>query len=306
MKVFVTGGNGFIGQVVVKTLIKHGHEVLALAHSDHSAQQLTQAGATPVKGSLNDLDTLSTAAKSSDGVIHLAFTNDFNHYDEAVAKDMAAVKALGDALANTDKPLVNTSGTLMAVGMGRTATEQDHMAHPVGRAASEALALSYAQQGVRASVVRLAPTVHDVQRQGFGSILAQMAVNQGKIGYVGDGANVWPSVHRNDAAQLFVAALENGEAGATYNAVAEEGVPVKTIVETIGNTLRVPVEHFDEETAKAYFGWFEPTVVGSNPTSSTWTQAALDWHPRETGLLDDLKTCLSNPANVAALQQPRN
>ncbi|HAT53877.1 MAG TPA: NAD-dependent dehydratase [Lactobacillus sp.] len=305
MKVFVTGGNGFIGQAVVKGLLDHGHSVLALAHSEHSAQQLIAAGATPLQGSLDDLEILAEGARNSDGVIHLAFTNDFNHYDDAVAKDMAAITAIGDALKGTNKPFVNTSGTLMALGLGHTATEQDRVTDPVGRAASEALALSYGNKGVRASVVRLAPTVHDVQRQGFGSILAQMAATQGKIGYVGSGDNVWPSVHRNDAAKLFVAALEHGEPGAVYNAVAEEGIPVKDIINTIATTLNVPVEHFDEATAKQYFGWFAPTVEQSNPTSSVWTQQALNWHPTEAGLLTDMTTFLSNPDNVQALKQAR-
>lgn len=303
MNVFVTGGTGFIGPKVVQILLAHGHKVTGLTRSDQSANRLLDLGASVVRGSLTDLTTIATAAKNSDGVIHLAFTNDFDDYDGAVAKDEATVKAIGDALIGSNKPFVNTSGTLTASNLGHVATENDHAEIPTSRGKSEALALSYAKQAVRATTVRLSPTVHNEQRQGFGTVLSQMAIMHEKTGYLGNGDNVWPSVHRDDAAALFVAALENGKAGAIYNAVAEEGIAVKTIIATIGNILDIPVVHFDATEAPQYLGWFADTTRLDNPTSSALTQQELDWHPTHTGLLADMTAFLSNPANVTALKQ---
>ncbi|GEK29381.1 SDR family oxidoreductase [Furfurilactobacillus siliginis] len=303
MKVFVTGATGFIGAKVVQILLAHGHSVVGLARSDRSAQQLADWGATAVHGTLDDTKVIAQTAEQSDGVIHLAFTNDFSDYKGALSKDQAAISAIGDALAGSNKPFVNTSGTLMVTGLGRDATEADVTSDAAGRGASELLSLSYADKNVRTSVVRLAPTVHSEARQGFGTLLAQLAAKQGKIGYVGDGANVWPSVHRDDAAELFVAALEHGQAGHVYNAVAESGIAVKDILTTIGTTMKLPIEHFTEQEAAAFFGWFAQSITVSNPTSSAQTQAELDWHPTHTGLLADLTTFLSNPANVDRLKQ---
>jgi len=303
MKIFVTGGSGFIGTEVVKEAIKRGHDVLALARSEKSETLLQGLGATTVRGSLDDLAVISEAAKQSDSVIHLAFTNDFSDFDGAVQKDINVITTIGDALTGSNKPFVNTSGTLTVQNLGRPATEQDFAEETTGRAESEALSLSFAKQGVRATAVRLAPTVHDVGRQGFGTIFAQMAARTGKTGYVGDGKNVWPSVHRRDAAKLFVDALEKGVAGSVYNAVAESGISFKEIIQTIGDAMDIPVEHFTDDQAAEYFGWFAHTAVTDNPTSSEWTQQAMDWHPVETGLLQDMRTFLSNPTNIEQLKK---
>lgn len=302
MKVFVTGATGFIGSEVVKELIRRGYDVLGLARSDSSQAKLEAVGAQVLRGSLDTPDVLAKGAAESDGVIHLAFVNDFNNYEESLKKDLTAIKAMENELVNTNKPFVNTSGTLMVEDLGRPATEKDISANPVGRAEDEILSLSYADKGVRATAVRLSPTVHDVQRQGFGTILAGMAVNSGKAAYVGDGANVWPSVHRKDAAKLFVNALENGKAGSVYNAAAEVGIPVKEIAQTIGETLNLPVKKLDQEAGKAYFGWFIDAIQQNNPTSSELTQSELDWHPTEASLLEDMKTFLSDSKNVEALK----
>jgi uncharacterized protein YbjT (DUF2867 family) len=88
MRVFVTGGTGLIGSAVVAELLGHGHTVLALARSDASAAAAEKAGAEPLRGGLADLDTLRTGVARADGVIHLAFGNDFSS-PEAVANSVA-------------------------------------------------------------------------------------------------------------------------------------------------------------------------------------------------------------------------
>lgn len=302
MKVFVTGATGFIGSKVVEILLANGHQVIGLARSDRSADKLTAQGAEVLRGDLDDTATLAEGAKNSDGVIHLAFTNNFDDYEGALAKDQSAIRAIGDALVGTNKPFVYTSGTLIAFNLGRPATEDD-AAPEFSRGTSEKLALSYADKGVRATAVRLSPTVHSAQRQGFGTILAQLAAIHGEIGLANNGTNVWPSVHRDDAAALFVAALENGEAGGVYNAVAEEGITVKDIVNTIATTLNVPVKQFTDAQAKEFYGWFADSVKIDNPTSSDKTQKTMNWHPTGNDLLSDLQAFLSVPANVKALKQ---
>src|SRR5271167_2181005 len=127
MRVFVTGGSGWIGSAVVPELIGAGHEVVGLARSDASADALIAAGAEAYRGTLDDLDILQSAADASEGVIHLAFKHELafsGDFQGAADADRRAVETLGEALAGSDRPLVIASGTL-GVAPGRVATEED-------------------------------------------------------------------------------------------------------------------------------------------------------------------------------------
>src|SRR5580693_6161111 len=201
MRVFVTGASGWIGSAVVPELIGAGHQVTGLARSDASATALTAAGAQVHRGTLDDLDSLRSAAAASDGVIHLAFKHDIafsGGFQNAADADRRAVETFGLALAGSDRPLVIASGTL-GLAPGRVATEQDghdpapaHMGGgPQTRLGTAQLTLSLADRGVRSSVLRLPPTVHGDRDNGFMTALVGLARQHGNAAYVGDGANRW-------------------------------------------------------------------------------------------------------------------
>ncbi|HET6510322.1 MAG TPA: SDR family oxidoreductase [Baekduia sp.] len=291
MKVFVTGASGHIGSAVVPELLGHGHTVLGLARSDASAAQLEAAGAEVVRGDLDDLDVLRAAAAESDGVIHLAYRHDLmaaGDMDRSVAVDRAAIDAIGDALADSGKPLVGTTGTLMLAMLGitgRAGTEDDH-GDGGGRVANENAVIALADRGVRSSVVRLAPTVHsEADRHGFVPTLIQIARETGASGYVGDGANHWPAGHTLDSARLFRLALESAPAGQRLHANDEEGIPFRDIAAAIGEQLDVPVESREPE----HFRFLGRLVSLDNRASSAKTRALLGWEPTHPGLLEDLR-----------------
>ena len=150
--------------------------------------------------------------------------------------------------------------------------------------------LELASRGVRTSIVRLPPVVHgDGDRAGFLPRMVNVA-RQNKVScYAGDGRNRWPAVHRLDAAHLFVQALEKGEAGGRYHAVAEEGVPVRDIATAIGRCLDVPVASATPEQVAKRYGFLAPFLGADNPASSTLTRNRLGWEPTRRSLLDDLQ-----------------
>ena len=291
MRVFVTGATGFIGSAVVPELIGAGHQVVGFARSDRSADALAAAGAEVQRGSLDDLDSLHRAAAASDGVIHLAFKHDLafsGNFQSAADADLRAIETLGDALSGSERPLVIASGVL-GIAPGRVATEQDRSGAEAGPRAVSALAtLALASRGVRSSVLRLAPTVHGEGDQGFVASLIGVARAKGVSGYVGDGSNRWPAVHVLDAAKLFRLALEKAPAGAVLHGVADEGVPVRTLAEVIGQHLGLPVVSISPDDAGKHFGWLAGMIGADAPASSAQTRALLGWQPTHPGLLEDL------------------
>jgi nucleoside-diphosphate-sugar epimerase len=313
MRVFVTGATGFIGSAVVAELLRGGHEVVGLARSDAAAAALTKAGATPHRGSTEDLDSLRAGAARADGAIHTAFFHAFTHASlgtrlrvmlggsprrifprfmaATLETDRQALRAIGTALAGPDRPFVAAFAT-MALAPGRLGTEDDDIdpgSTGGQRGAAERIMAELAENGVRTSVVRLPPVVHGDGDHGFLPQMITAARKNQVANFAGGGQNRWPSVHQVDAARLFVQALEKGEAGSRYHAVADEGIPLADITAVISRRLGVPAATATPAELQARYSWLAPFMATDNPTSSGLTRTRLGWEPTRSALLDDLQ-----------------
>jgi nucleoside-diphosphate-sugar epimerase len=296
MRVFVTGASGHIASAVIPELLNHGHQVVGLARSGTSADAVAALGAEVRRGDLDDLDGLRAAAAEADGVIHLAFKHEAmrtGDYIGAIDSDLTAHKAIGESLIGTDKPFVSTSGTLMLAMAGingRLGTEDDQSeGGPRTEAANHTISLG--RQGVRSSVVRLAPMVHsELDHHGFTHALIDFARENGVAAYTGDGSNRWPAANTHDIGVLYRLALEKSPAGSTFHGVGDTGIPRKVIAETIAGKLGVETKSITDDQAPQYLGYLAAFAGLDNPTSNDKTRAVLGWEPTHPGWVEDLET----------------
>jgi nucleoside-diphosphate-sugar epimerase len=290
MRVFVTGASGWIGTAVVGELLAAGHEVTGLARSDASAEALRARGVRVHRGDLDDPDGIGAGAGAAEAVIHLANKHDFADPAGMNAAERAATQAIGEALAGTDRPFLIASG-LATLAEGRPATEDDPSPFhgpDSARGGSENLALEFADRGVRSVSLRFPPTVHGTGDHGFTALLSAIALEKGVAGYPGDGTNRWAAVHVSDAARMAVLGLTKAPAGSRLHAVAEEGVPSRTIAEAIGRAFGLPTASVAPEDVQDHFGWLGTFFGTEMSGTSEATRKLLDWTPTGPGLVEDL------------------
>jgi nucleoside-diphosphate-sugar epimerase len=290
MRIFLTGATGFIGSAVLPELLKAGHQVIGMSRSDEGAKALVSAGAEVHRGALEDLDSIRSGAAKADAVIHTAFDHDFSKFVENCEKDRRVIGALGAALKGSDRPLVITSGTGLGGGAHGQPAQEDvfDTTHPNPRIASELAGNELLDAGVNVSVMRL-PQVHNVLKQGLISPLIAIAREKGVPAYVGDGRNRWPAGHLSDVALLYRLAIEEGEPGARYHAVGEEGIEARGIAEALARGLKIPTVSIPQEKAAEHFGWMGMFAGMDMPASSAQTQAKLYWRPTGPKLIADLE-----------------
>jgi nucleoside-diphosphate-sugar epimerase len=297
MKVFVTGATGFIGSAVVQELITHGHTVTGLARSEESANRLKALNVNVLRGDLTNLESLKKGAADADGIIHTGFIHDFTKFKENCEIDRKAIEVFGEVFAGTNRPLIVTSGLADLDTRGKIATEKmEIISHPIMTPReSEQTALHLVKtKNINASVVRLAPAVHGVSEHdgfmaGFASVLIGIARRSGVSAYVGDGLNLWPGVHRLDAAVLFRLALEKGAAGEKYHGVENVGTSFKDLAMSIGKKLNVPVKSLSEEETAKHFSWFSGFTRANLSASHEMTSEKLGWKPTHLRLIEDLE-----------------
>ena len=289
MRVFLTGASGWIGSVIARDLLAAGHSVVGLVRSENKGMALASAGGTPLVGALGDLDVLRRGAANADGIIHTAFGLDISRIGELAAEDRIAIETFSEVFAGSARPIIVTSGFLSLTG--ETVTEADRPdVMPAFPRASEQAAFELAERGLYASVVRNPRSVHGKgETHGFVPMLAAVAREKGVSAYVGDGANLWPSVHRQDAARVYRLALERGALGEAYHAVAEVGVPYREIAEAIGRQLGLPAKSLTPEEAEAHFGPLATWVANNGPASNEWTRKTLGWTPEQVGIVADIE-----------------
>ncbi|KAL3957640.1 hypothetical protein ACCO45_008218 [Purpureocillium lilacinum] len=305
-RIFLTGGSGYVGAVVAEQALAAGHSVRALSRSERSDAKLQALGAVPVRGDLTTLDVLRAESAAADAVIHLATAYVLGGpgtYDDVLPVDVAALDALAEGLAGTDRPLVTTAGTLLAAADpagGETDEASPEDASPLNtRGKHEKHALALATEGVkssgsgggngrtvRVSSVRLAPWVYGRGGSGVGLFL-NAAAKAGCATTVDGGTNRTTTVHVDDAARLYLLAAGAGErpaaaAGEVFNASGETDVTVGDMFGAMARALGVPLRVVSFEQAAGEMGHMFASFVKAE------NRASGDKARRGLGVLDEI------------------
>ena len=292
MRILITGASGYVGGVVTEHLVRAGHEVAALARSDQARERVERLGAKAVEGGLRDLDVLRGAAGAADAVVHTAV----DYADPEMGEiERDALGALLGGLHDGGAFVYTSTGLVYPDTRAVTVDEDLPVAPETSPQPYKVLGeRQVLDAGHVAGTVIRAALVYGRGGSGLLSGLIAGGRQSGTVPYVGDGANEWSSVHVDDLAALYVAALERrtrrDDAGAVVNAASAERTPMRRIVEAVAELTGAQAVSLTLEQAVAAMGPLAGVLTRSSPLDSSRARRLFGWNPVGPGLLADLTT----------------
>jgi len=290
MHVFVTGASGLIGGAVTRHLLEAGHAVTALARSEHAAERLARAGAAVHRGDVQEPDTLAAGARAADAVVHVAVGGPRG----VTEADVAAVEAMVDALAGRNAPLLVTSGFGVYAGHPVSIVDEESpLNSPVPaqapRVALEGRVREAAARGVRTVVLRPAHVYGHGESGVFTRVQLEYAARTGAGAYVGDGAVPYGTVHVDDLAAAYLAALERAPAGALYNVVGST-LPTREVATAVSHAVGAAgrTVSLTPEEAHAAWGPLAGLLIRGHTVLGVKAAVELAWTPRGPSLAYEL------------------
>lgn len=285
MKVFITGGSGYLGRSTIEALVRRDFEVTALVRGDASAQVVTGLGAIPVRGALTDLAVLREAARAADGVIHLA-----QHYGTDTAEvDRAAAEALQDGAG--PRPYVHTGGVWVYGDTGGVVDEDAPMSPPrltAWRLENEKRVLARAATGERPVIV-MPGVVYGRCGGLIETFYAAPGRTTGAVPCVGDGSNHWALVHVEDVAELYALAL-TAPAGSVYGGVSDQNPTAGEIAEAVSRAIGHPgsVRRLTLAQAEERMGPIAEAFALDQRLTGARARKELGWNPTHLDALGEL------------------
>jgi len=289
MQVLIIGASGYLGSAIASALQRRGHTVLGTARSDETARKLRETGIEPVSADITMPASLRTPAEQSDAVVYAVQYDG----DDQLLVEGAALRAIVAALAGSAKPFAYTSGVWIYGNTGDRVADEDSPLNPTPAAAHrpqlERTVLNGANDGARAFVIRPG----DVYGAGGGlpAMWVQSVAEAGAVRYVGDGRNHWPTVHRDDLAELYALALEHAQGGSIYNASDERAFTVAQMAEaaSYGAGCNGAIVEWPLEEARQRLGPFADALALDSRVTARRARETFGWATRSTTILDDLR-----------------
>ena len=264
MRVFLTGGTGYVGAAIAEALRERSHEVAALVRPESDAGHLREIGAVIVAGDLDALPPSETLAQY-DTIVHAAQSN--------TRTGELAHKAL-DAFSAERAHLIWTSGVWV---LGNTTNANERS--PVNPLEIVSWRPETEQRALAANGCVVRPGCVYGGRQ---SLLRDWfaSVEQGRpIQIVGDGSNHWAMVDLHELAKLYVRAVELRATGILH-AVDDTRAPLEQCARAVGPSSRL--EFLPADAMRAKLGAFVDALTLDQIIDSDDTRQRLGWTPKRT------------------------
>lgn len=256
MRIFLTGGTGYIGSAVLDALLRGGHEVTALVRDPERAERIAHRGVQPVIGDLSKPASYADTAAACETLIHTALDGKRAQKVDRQAIDALLASASKHAASGAAATVIYTSG-IWVLGDTQGQATEDAPVRPAEfvawRPEHERVVLESNGAGVRTAVVRPG-IVYGGARGIIGDLLKDAA--NGLLRVVGDGRNHWPCIYDRDLADLYVRIAINPAASGVFHANDEADERVDDIVEAIARhaKMRPDVRHMPLAEARKKMG----------------------------------------------------
>ena len=246
MKVFITGGSGFVGTYLVRELTQRGHEVRVLTRKSRNDSRLPE-GVTLVTGDPTRPGSWQEEAAECNAFVNLAGASIFTYWTVS-AKQMIrdsrlhTTRHLVDAIRmGSDRPAVLVSTSAVGYYGPRDDDEMLDETTPPGNDFLACLARDWEREALRAAEggVRVVLCRFGIVLGKSGGALAKMlpAFRKWLGSPLGSGRQWFPWIHQEDLANIVLFALERGGLEGPVNCVAPYPVRNREFTETLARTL---------------------------------------------------------------------
>ena len=281
MRVFLTGGTGYVGSAVLEALVRGGHQVEALVRNSEGAAKVQAHGATPVLGDVLQTASWRDATTAADGSIHAAMESG----PRAREVDAAAVDVLTSLPPKDHRFLIYTSG-IWVLGPAPAPVDESAPLNPLEivswRPAHEKRVLDSASAGIRPLVVR--PGILYGGSRGIVGDLLNDAANS-LVRIIGSGENHWPLIYDRDLGELYARLVNTPAASGVYHATDHGDETVNEIVAALGDHAHTPpsIRHVPLPEARKKMGPYADALALDQRVRSPRARA-LGWTPSLTSV----------------------
>lgn len=234
MKIFVTGGSGFVGSHLIPALVGHGDQVVALARSEAALAKVEALGAVGARGDITAPETLASALAGCEVVIHSAAAFDLWGAEAHFHKiNVEGTANLLKAAAETGvKRFVFISAASVIAGGIPAHNVDEHYRLPAPpkdaysktKLAAEQLVLAANSSAMQTMALR-PPLIWGAGHSMIAEIRA--AAERGRWMWIGSGGHLLSTVHIDNLITAVLAAVEHGCGGEVYHVTDGETRPLR-------------------------------------------------------------------------------